>query len=183
MIGLHATWVPGTEATIFSLPLRAGGRVRFATPICFEDAFPNLNRRFIRAGADLLINLTNDAWSQTVSAETQHFVAAKLRAVENRRVLIRATNGGVTAAIDPWGRVIGDVAPLFTATVMRLQVPVYRPATDTPYTRFGDYLPPLLGLLLVLLGLTRGRAPQRSGWRSGRRDDPGGSGDRTPPAA
>ena len=72
-------------------------------PICFEDAFPYLNRRFVRAGADLLINLTNDAWSQTVSAETQHFVAARLRAVENRRVLIRATNGGVTAAVDPVG--------------------------------------------------------------------------------
>ena len=183
VIGLHATWVPGTEATIFSLPLRAGGRVRFATPICFEDAFPNLNRRFIRAGADLLINLTNDAWSQTVSAETQHFVAARLRAVENRRVLIRATNGGVTAAIDPWGRVIGNVAPLFTATAMRLQVPVYRPATDTPYTRFGDYLPPLLGVFLGLLfSVTRRRTPPRSGWRSGRRDDPGDSGDRIPPA-
>ena len=49
---------------------------------------PGLNRRFVRAGADLLINLTNDAWSQTVSAETQHFVAARLRAVEHRRVLI-----------------------------------------------------------------------------------------------
>ena len=184
VIGLQATWVPGTEATIFSVPLRRGGRVRFATPICFEDAFPDLNRRFIRAGADLLINLTNDAWSQTVSAETQHFVAAKLRAVENRRVLVRATNGGVTAAIDPWGRIIGSAAPLFTATWVRLQVPVYRPPADTPYTRFGDWLPPLLGLVLgVPLAVTRWRSRQRSGWRSGRRSGPGGSGRRTPPAA
>lgn len=158
--------------------------MRFATPICFEDAFPDLNRRFIRAGADLLINLTNDAWSQTVSAETQHFVAAKLRAVENRRVLVRATNGGVTAAIDPWGRIIGNAAPLFTATWVRLQVPVYRPLADTPYTRFGDWLPPLLGLVLgVPLAVTRWRSRQRSGWRSGRRSGPGGSGRRTPPAA
>ena len=184
VIGLHAVWVPGGEATIFSLPLRNGGMVRFATPICFEDAFPDLNRRFIRAGADLLVNLTNDAWSQTVSAETQHFVAAKLRAVENRRVLIRATNGGVTAAIDPWGRVIGEVAPLFTATSLRLQVPVYRPSSDTPYTRFGDYLPRLLGLLLVSLFAVRWRRDRaRSGWRSGRHDDPGDSVDHTPPAA
>ena len=184
VIGLHAVWVPGSAATIFSLPLRNGGVVRFATPICFEDAFPDLNRRFIRAGADLLVNLTNDAWSQTVSAETQHFVAAKLRAVENRRVLIRATNGGVTAAIDPWGRVIGEVAPLFTATSLRLQVPVYRPSAETPYTRFGDYLPRLLGLLLVSLFAVRWRRDRaRSGWRSGRHDDPGDSVDRTPPAA
>ena len=184
VIGLHAVWVPGGAATIFSLPLRSGGVVRFATPICFEDAFPDLNRRFIRAGADLLLNLTNDAWSQTVSAETQHFVAARLRAVENRRVLIRATNGGVTAAIDPWGRVIGEVAPLFTATWLRLQVPVYRPPEDTPYTRFGDYLPRLIGLLLVSLFAVRWRQDRvRSGWSSGRHGDPGDSGDRIPPAA
>lgn len=183
VIGLQAVWVPGAEATIFSLPLRGGGSVRFATPICFEDAFPDLNRRFILAGADLLINLTNDAWSRTVSAETQHFVAAKLRAVENRRVLIRATNGGVTAAVDPWGRTIGAPAPLFTATSVRLQVPVYRPPAATPYTRFGDYLPPLLGLLLGLqLAVTRRAGAARSGWRSARRGAPGGSGRQTPPA-
>ena len=150
LIGLQATWVPGTAATIYELPVRDGGQVRFATPICFEDAFPGLNRRFVRAGADLLINLTNDAWSQTVSAQTQHFVAARLRAVEHRRVLIRATNGGVTAAVDPWGRVIGAPAPLFTETALRLQVPVYRPAADTVYTRFGDYLPAVLAALLAL---------------------------------
>ena len=173
--------MPGANATIFSLPLRTGGSVRFATPICFEDAFPDLNRRFILAGADLLVNLTNDAWSRTVSAETQHFVAAKLRAVENRRVLVRATNGGVTAAVDPWGRAIGDPVPLFTATAVRLQVPVYRPPAATPYTRFGDYLPPLLGLLLGLqLAVTRLTGATRSGWRSGRRGAPGGSGRRTP---
>ena len=184
VIGLHAVWAPGAEATVFALPLRDGGVVRFATPICFEDAFPDLNRRFIRAGADLLINLTNDAWSQTVSAETQHFVAAKLRAVENRRVLVRATNGGVTAAIDPWGRVIGEVAPLFTATSLRLQVPVYRPLADTPYTRFGDYLPQLLGLLLVSLFAVRWwRDRVRSRWRSGRHGGAGDSVDRIPPAA
>ncbi len=150
VIGLQATWVAGTENTIYELPVRAGDTVRFATPICFEDAFPNLNRRFIRAGADLLINLTNDAWSQTVSAETQHFVAARLRAVENRRELIRATHGGVTAAVDPWGRIIGRAAPLFTETALRLPIPVYRPPAATVYTVYGDYLPALLAAVLLL---------------------------------
>ena len=162
LIGLQATWVPGATATIYELPVRDGGRVRFATPICFEDAFPGLNRRFVRAGADLLINLTNDAWSQTVSAETQHFVAARLRAVEHRRVLIRATNGGVTAAVDPWGRVIGAPAPLFTETALRLQVPVYRPAADTVYTRFGDYLPAVLAAVLALFIFIRLRRAGQS---------------------
>ena len=163
VIGLQATWVAGTEGTIYELPVRAGDAVRFATPICFEDAFPNLNRRFIRAGADLLINLTNDAWSQTVSAETQHFVAAKLRAVENRRVLIRATNGGVTAVVDPWGRILGRAAPLFTETALRRQVPVYRPPAATVYTRFGDYLPALLAALLLLFAGAARRNVRRQG--------------------
>ena len=162
VIGLQATWVAGAEATIHELPLRVGGSVRFATPICFEDAFPYLNRRFVRAGADMLINLTNDAWSQTVSAETQHFVAARLRAVENRRVLIRATNGGVTAAVDPWGRVLA-AAPLFTETALRLEVPVYRPAAETVYTRFGDYLPALLAGLLAVLFVIRRRQQRQTG--------------------
>ena len=162
LIGLEAPWVPGTAATIYELPVRTGGAVRFATPICFEDAFPYLNRRFVRAGADLLINLTNDAWSQTVSAETQHFVAARLRAVENRRVLIRATNGGVTAAVDPWGRLVGSPAPLFTETALRIQVPVYRPAAATVYTRFGDYLPAVLAAALLLFIGIRERRFRRS---------------------
>ena len=162
VIGLQATWVAGAAATIFELPLRAGGALRFATPICFEDAFPYLNRRFVRAGADMLINLTNDAWSQTVSAETQHFVAARLRAVENRRVLIRATNGGVTAAVDPWGRVIA-AAPLFTEAALRIEVPVYRPAAETVYTRFGDYLPALLAALLTVLFVIRRRQERQTG--------------------
>ena len=163
LIGLRAPWVPGDAATIFRLPVRDGGAVRFAAPICFEDAFPYLERRFVRGGADLLINLTNDAWSQTVSAETQHFVAARLRAVENRRVLIRATNGGVTAAVDPWGRIIGTPAPLFTETALRLEVPVYRPAADTVYTRFGDYLPGVLAAVLALLVLIRRRRGGQTG--------------------
>ncbi len=181
VVGLHATWAAGSRWTVFALPLRAGGTLRFAAPICFEDSFPYINRRFVRAGADLLINLTNDAWSRTVSAETQHLVAAKLRAVENRRVLVRATNGGVTTAIDPWGRVIGSPAPLFTEYALRLQVPVYRPTHPTVYTRFGDYLPAVIAAgLLALFGALV--AARRTGSRSGRRGGRDGSADRIPPA-
>ena len=165
MIGMRSPWVAGTEGTIYELPVRAGDTVRFATPICFEDAFPNLNRRFVRAGADVLINLTNDAWSQTVSAETQHFVAARLRAVENRRVLIRATNGGVTAVVDPWGRIMGSAAPLFTETALRMAIPVYRPSDPTVYTRYGDYLPVLLTAVLLLFIIMARQRKRRPGTR------------------
>lgn len=153
VIGLYGIWTIGNRYTLYTVPT-ADGEVRFGTPICFEDAFPYLNREFVRRGADLLINLTNDSWSKTVSAETQHFVVAMLRAVENRRVLIRSTNAGVTAVIDPWGRTAASL-PLFTEGVLVEEVPVYKESSFTPYTLFGDYLPYLLFAVLVVTVLFR----------------------------
>ena len=157
VIGLQAIWQSGTEYTVFEIPLRAGGTLRFGTPICFEDSFSDLVRRFVNAGADAFINITNDAWSGTVTAETQHLVAAKLRAVENRRVLVRGTNGGVTTVIDPYGRTLAQ-APLLQEAFLRVQVPIYR-GPRTVYTQLGDVLPiPLAVVVLVsLLVSARGR--------------------------
>jgi hypothetical protein len=106
VVGLDpAGWVPGEKNVLFALQLKEGGSVRFGVPICFEDVFPDLCRDFFRSGADLLINITNDSWSKTVAGETQHFVAARYRAVEHKRYLVRSTNAGVTAVIGPDGRV------------------------------------------------------------------------------
>ena len=163
VIGLHAVWQSGTEVTIFEVPLHAGGTLRFATPICFEDAFSALGRQFVNAGADAFINITNDAWSHTVTAETQHLVAAKLRAVENRRVLVRGTNGGVTTVIDPHGRTLAQ-APLLQEAFLRVQVPIYR-GLRTLYTQLGDVLPiPLAMVVLTSLIVTarQGRMKVRS---------------------
>ena len=153
-VGIGAGWVAGDHPTVFTVTMSDGRSVRLSTPICFEDAFPALNRRFVRAGAELLVNLTNDSWSRTVSSETQHLVAARFRSVENARPLLRATNGGITAALDVYGRTIpGSVLPPFTedAALVTLHLPA-APAT-TPYTAFGDYLPvTLIIALIVLLG-------------------------------
>ena len=105
-LGLSRGWEKGTEDTLFRVPLRDDGMVIFGTPICFEDAFPNLCRRFIFRGADLLINLTNVAWSRRRSAEIQMHVAALFRSIENRRILVRATNAGVTSVIGPKGEIL-----------------------------------------------------------------------------
>ncbi len=154
LVGLHGTWTPGPAYTLFDLPNTenrqdAAKPLQFATPICFEDAFAYINREFTRAGADLLINLTNNSWSETNSAQTQHFVAARFRAVENRRTLVRSTNSGLTGILDAHGRVIADL-PMFTESYLRSTIPVYRSQELTFYTRFGDYLPVLfLGLVLV----------------------------------
>jgi len=162
IVGIGPGWIAGDHPTVFTVATSDGRRVRLSTPICFEDAFPALNRRFVRAGAELLVNLTNDSWSRTVSSETQHLVAARFRSVETARPLLRATNGGITAAFDVYGRTIpGSVLPPFTAdaALVTLDLPA-TPAT-TPYTRFGDYLPAGLILALLLLLARRHRRLRR----------------------
>jgi apolipoprotein N-acyltransferase len=150
VIGLGGVWTPGTRNTIFTLPLQSGGSVRFGTPICFEDSFSGIARDFYLGGADLLINLTNTSWSDTVSAETQQFVAARYLSVETKRVMIRSTNSGLTSIIDPWGRVTASL-PLFKSDFLTADVPVYDNGTLTSYTLYGDYLPLALALVLLLV--------------------------------
>ncbi|GHT59066.1 apolipoprotein N-acyltransferase 1 [Spirochaetia bacterium] len=125
-------WEKGEEATVFS----AGG-FKFSSPICFEDTFGYLSREFVRNGAELIVNLSNDAWSASLPAQNQHLGMAVFRAVENRRSMVRSTASGQTCAVDPNGRVIALAAP-FTEVALIAEVPVVTP--DTLYTRFGDFL-------------------------------------------
>ncbi len=103
--GIWNPWVVGDRFTTYHVPLATGGQMAFGTPICFEDAFSDLCRQYILRGADVLLNITNDSWSKTWSSEIQHFQVARFRAVENRRVLVRSTNGGVSGVVGPWGEV------------------------------------------------------------------------------
>ncbi len=155
VVGIWNPWVSGTRHTVFRVPLRAGGQLAFGTPICFEDAFSDLCRTYIVKGADMLVNITNDSWSKTWSAEIQHFAVARFRAVENRRVLVRSTNGGVSAVVGPWGEVHSRM-PFFEKAWRTVDVPVYREARFTPYTRFGDWFPRLsIAFLFVVLVVAR----------------------------
>jgi apolipoprotein N-acyltransferase len=85
-------------------PLVAGD-ARVGALICYEDVFPEIGARLAAAGANLLVNITNDAWYGVTSAPYQHLALSVFRAVESRRVLLRATNTGISAVIDPTGRV------------------------------------------------------------------------------
>lgn len=94
----------GTDYVLFG-----NNGLRFAALICFEDVFPELARAFVLKGADVLVNITNDAWYMHTAAAEQHFQASIFRAVENRRYLARSANTGVSGFVDPHGRVIGAV--------------------------------------------------------------------------
>lgn len=103
--------------------------------ICYESAFPHLVRQFTVQGAEVLVNLSNDGWFFDTSAREQHLLLARMRAAENRRWLLRVTNNGITASLDPAGRVMKTL-PEFREIAG--QLPFNTVATMTPYAQFGD---------------------------------------------
>ena len=86
--------------------LHAFRDLKFGTPICYELIFPDLVRRFTKAGADFLVTITNDGWYGRSAAPYLHFANAGFRAVENRRFLLRAATTGISGVVDPYGRVL-----------------------------------------------------------------------------
>jgi apolipoprotein N-acyltransferase len=127
--------------------------------ICYEAIFPDLVREFAARGAQLLVNITNDGWYGRTSAPYQHFAMAKFRAVENERYLVRAANTGITAVVDPRGRVL-DRTELFERTVLVREVALL--AGSTFYTRHGDVFAwACLGAAVALTaaGLGKPRGP------------------------
>jgi apolipoprotein N-acyltransferase len=150
VIGMDSGWVMGRDYVIFELPTK-GGSLRFGAPICFEDAFADVCRSFALGGADLLINLTNISWSKTQSAEIQHWAAARFRAIESRKTLLRSTNGGVSCVVGPYGETL-DSLPLFEAAAKFVEVPIFRGASPTVYVMWGDWF--ALAALLLSACLT-----------------------------
>lgn len=108
---------------------------RLGLQICYEIIFPDLSRAMTRNGANLLVNITNDAWFGRTSAAYQHFSMAVFRAVENRRFLARAANTGISGFIDPCGRVLG-ATPLFTEATLTADTALLE--HRTLYSRWGD---------------------------------------------
>jgi apolipoprotein N-acyltransferase len=108
---------------------------RISTSICYEIVYPNLVRRFVRAGSELLTTITNDAWFGRTSAPYQHFAQASMRAVETGRYLVRSANTGVSGVVDPYGRVLVESA-IFEPAVIVAQARFL--TASTVYTRTGD---------------------------------------------
>jgi apolipoprotein N-acyltransferase len=106
--------------------------------ICYESAFPRLVRRFASEGAEVLLNLSNDGYFGGSAAREQHLALVRMRAIENARWILRATNDGITAMIDPAGRITQTI-PQYkeTSEVLRFNYSTER----TFYTRYGDWFP------------------------------------------
>ena len=152
VLGLSNFWLMGKEAKTLTLLLADGSSVKIGVPICFEDVFPDICRAFVLNGAELLINIANDSWSKTKSALTQHLAAARFRAIETRRVLIRGTNAGLTCVVEPSGAISSSI-PLFEQNHLLAEVAVAGTRQTTLYTILGDYLPYLFIIYLLSLML------------------------------
>jgi apolipoprotein N-acyltransferase len=141
-------WEPGNTRTVFR-----HADFSFSTPICFEDAFPNEVRRFVNEGADIILNISNDYWSLTPVAAKQHFAASLFRATENRRVFLRSTASGMTAAVDPWGRVLFEL-PTYVPVAATVDIRLEEQMPTTMYSRYGDWYVLVLAVLVALLLLS-----------------------------
>jgi len=130
------------------LPLQVDD-AKIGTFICYEAVFPDEVRQFAKNGAELFVNVSNDGWYGEAGAPWQHLNMARMRAVENDRWLLRDTNNGITAVIDPLGRIVAQ-APRNQR--VQLQAAYSLVDTTTFYTRYGDWFP-LLCAIITLLGL------------------------------
>jgi apolipoprotein N-acyltransferase len=111
------------------------GDDRVGVLICFEAIFPELARSMVQNGAKLLINITNDAWFGKSSAPYQHLSMVVFRAVENHRAVARAANTGISAFVDPVGRLL-DETPLFEEAIRTRSLPMM--SNKSFYARHGD---------------------------------------------
>jgi apolipoprotein N-acyltransferase len=108
----------------------------FGVFICYEAIYAGEVRRFAANGAQLFLNISNDGWFGRSAAPEQHLRMARVRAVENRRWIVRSTNNGFTVSVDPYGRIIEPLGPDVRAAV---DLPYDFRTDETIYTRFGDW--------------------------------------------
>lgn len=117
---------------------------RTGTFICYESVFPSYIRRFAASGAEALFNISNDSWFGKSQARYQHLLIVRMRAAENARWILRATDNGITAAIDPAGRVVRATEQY---AELSARVPFRYRQNLTLYTRFGDWFVLLCALI------------------------------------
>jgi apolipoprotein N-acyltransferase len=140
-------FTPGSTYGVAQLP-----QGKFGVFICYEAIFPSEVRQFTANGAQLLVTISNDGWFGRSSAPEQHMAMARVRAVENRRWLLRDTNNGYTESIDPYGRTAAQLALDIRG---ELDAPYDFRSDLTPYAKFGDWFSWLcIAVTIVLLALS-----------------------------
>jgi len=140
----------GTERKVFTI-----GSHRYGIFICYESVFGDEVRQFVRHGAEVLVNISDDGWYGDTSAPWQHLNMARMRAIENRRWILRDTNNGVTASIDPYGTVRQSI-PRHQVDALPAE---YGYSSElTFFTLHGDWLAVICAILSLALLVGSGRS-------------------------
>ena len=147
------------EAGRSRAPLVAGDK-KLGVFICYESVFPGEVRQFADQGAQVLVNLSNDGWYGDSGAYAQHLNQTRMRAIENDRWILSATDTGVTASIDPYGRI---AARLPRKKRDALVAPYALTSVTTFYTRHGDWFAWLCAIISAGALLTRFGLQMKSG--------------------
>ena len=148
-------FTPGKEYIIFDLPKdQQAGKAKFSVLICFEDIFAQISRKFVKKGADLLVNITNDAWFGRTVCPYQHLQASVFRAVENSVCLVRAANTGISGFITSEGRIFpltddDSVRQTFVSGYKTKDIYINH-KQNSLYTLWGDWF--ILVCLIVVIG-------------------------------
>lgn len=127
----QGSFSPGKSYKIFEVK-----GFKFCTVICFEQIFPRLIRRYVREGADFIVNITEDAWFGKTLGPYQHFENSIMRAVEYKKPVLRCANSGISAYIDPTGKII-EKTNLFERRIIKNDLYLYK--RKTIYTIIGDF--------------------------------------------
>jgi len=148
----------GKEYVVFKIPISenklaedgsesAPFNLNSSVLICFEDIFPGIAREFVRNGAEVLVNLTNDGWFGETNAASQHAYLSVFRAVENGVPMVRSTNTGLSCFVDSNGQIFE--VPMFIGIGSAKEIPVLK--RDTFYTKYGDVFGWLCSLLFCFI--------------------------------
>jgi apolipoprotein N-acyltransferase len=149
--------IPGAEQTLFDVK-----GAKLGTLICYESVFPDLTRRAVNAGADVLVNITNDAWYGASSAPYQLLAMAAMRSVENKVPMIRVANTGISAIISPTGRIMSPTALFVRDT--EIEKVGWNAGAGTVYSAVGDLFAEICFALTA--------AAMLAGWLRPRRQKP-----------
>ncbi len=138
----------GTERKVFRIPSEDGSRHAYGVFICYESVFGDEVRKFAQLGAEVFVNISDDGWYGDTSAPWQHLNMARMRAIENHRWILRDTNNGVTAAIDPYG-VVRQSIPRHQVGALAARYGYEREMTF--YTLHGDWLAMVCAFVAVAM--------------------------------
>jgi apolipoprotein N-acyltransferase len=134
-----------TESAVFTV---SGNEYKMAPIICYESVYGEYVGSYVQKGANILCIMTNDGWWGNTPGHKQHFQYARLRAIETGRWVARSANTGISAVIDPQGKIL-ETLPWDKAAAIKYAIPVEESLTF--YVRNGDYIYRILSVLMILL--------------------------------